>query len=111
MIIYTMLINGVFAFLIGGTLFFTRDTITTEFILNLIFYIIITPIISVTLTKTMHASENNQILNDAMNRINSVLELEPLSSSTTPQSPKDGSVELKNIYYSYDGKKKAIKQC
>lgn len=108
MIIYTMLINGVFAFLIGGTLFFTRDTITTEFILNLIFYIIITPIISVTLTKTMHASENNQILNDAMNRINSVLELEPLSSSTTPQSPKDGSVELKNIYYSYDGKKKAL---
>lgn len=108
MIIYTMLINGVFAFLIGGTLFFTRDTITTEFILNLIFYIIITPIISVTLTKTMHASENNQILNDAMNRINSVLELEPLSSSTTPQSPKNGSVQLKNVSYSYDGEKKAL---
>lgn len=108
MIIYTMLINGVFAFLIGGTLFFTRDTITTEFILNLIFYIIITPIISVTLTKTMHASENNQILNDAMNRINSVLELEPLSSSTTPQLPKNGSVQLKNVSYSYDGEKKAL---
>ena len=108
MTIYTMLINGVFAFLIGATLFFTRDTITTEFILNLIFYIIITPIISVTLTKTMHATENNQILNDAMNRINSVLELKPLSSSTTTQSPKDGSVQLKNVSYSYDGEKKAL---
>ena len=108
MTIYTMLINGVFAFLIGATLFFTRDTITTEFILNLIFYIIITPIISVTLIKTMHATENNQILNDAMNRINSVLELKPLSSSTTPQSPKDGSVQLKNVSYSYDGEKKAL---
>lgn len=108
MTIYTMLINGVFAFLIGATLFFTRDTITKEFILNLIFYIIITPIISVTLTKTMYATENNQILNDAMNRINSVLELEPLSSSTTPQSPKNGSVQLKNVSYSYDGEKKAL---
>ena len=106
MTIYTMLINGVFAFLIGATLFFTRDTITKEFILNLIFYIIITPIISVTLTKTMYATENNQILNDAMNRINSVLELEPLSSSTTPQSPRNGSVQLKNVCY--DGEKKAL---
>ena len=107
MTFYTMLINGVFAFLVGGALFFTKDTITTEFILNLIYYIIITPVISVTLTKIMFASENNQILNDAMARINSVLDLKPLTSNCN-QLPKDSSVQLKNVCYSYDGEKNAL---
>lgn len=107
MTFYTMLINGVFAFLIGGALFFIKDTITTEFILNLIYYIIITPVISVTLTKIMFASENNQILNDAMARINSVLDLKPLTSNCS-QLPKDSSVQLKNVCYSYDGEKNAL---
>ena len=53
MMFYTTAINGVFAFLIAGALFFTSDGVTSEFILNLIFYIIITPIISITLTRIM----------------------------------------------------------
>ena len=39
----------------------THNGVTMEFLLNLIFYIIITPIISVTLTKIMFQSENAMI--------------------------------------------------
>ena len=67
MMFYTTAINGVFAFLIAGALFFTSDGVTSEFILNLIFYIIITPIISITLTRIMFQSENAMI--DALGRI------------------------------------------
>lgn len=46
MMLYTAAINGVFAFLIVGGLLFTRNGVTSEFLLNLLFYIIITPVIS-----------------------------------------------------------------
>ena len=46
MMFYTAAINGVFAFLIVGGLLFTRNGVTSEFLLNLLFYIIITPVIS-----------------------------------------------------------------
>ena len=51
MMFYTAAINGVFAFLIAGALWFTADGVTNGFLLNLIFYIVITPVISLTLTK------------------------------------------------------------
>ena len=58
MMLYTAAINGVFAFLIVGGLLFTRNGVTSEFLLNLLFYIIITPVISLTLTRIMYMSEN-----------------------------------------------------
>ena len=109
MMFYTAAINGVFAFLIAGGLLLTSQGVTDEFLLNLIFYIIITPIISVTLTKIMFQSENAMIVADSLSRIDSVLNLDPLSEPREPKSPKDSSVELKNISFSYDGKKDVLK--
>ena len=109
MMFYTTAINGVFAFLIAGTLFFTRDGVTSEFILNLIFYIIITPIISITLTRIMFQSENAMIVDDALGRIDSILNLAPLSEPSKPEKPEDASVEVKNVYFSYDGKNDVLK--
>ena len=109
MMFYTAAINGVFVFLIAGGLLFTQNGVTTEFLLNLIFYIIITPIISVTLTKIMFQSENAMIVDDALHRIDSVLEMAPLGEAKHPQSPQDGSVEVEHVRFSYDGQKDALK--
>ena len=109
MMFYTTAINGVFAFLIAGALFFTSDGVTSEFILNLIFYIIITPIISITLTRIMFQSENAMIVDDALGRIDSILKLDPLSEPSKPEIPADASIEVKNVYFSYDGKNDVLK--
>ena len=109
MMFYTAAINGVFVFLIAGALLFTQDQVTTEFLLNLVFYIIITPIISVTLTRIMFQSENAMIVDDALQRIDSVLNLEPLKETDHPKHPKDGSVELEQVHFSYDGEKEVLK--
>ena len=109
MMFYTAAINGVFVFLIAGALLFTQDQVTTEFLLNLVFYIIITPIISVTLTRIMFQSENAMIVDDALQRIDSVLNLEPLKETTHSKHPKDGSVELEQVHFSYDGEKEVLK--
>lgn len=108
MVFYTAAVNGVFVFLIAAGILFTKNGVSNEFLLNLLFYIIITPIISVTLTKIMYQSENEMIVDDAMKRIDSILDMKPLSETSNPKHPKDSSVKVENVSYSYDGKKMAL---
>lgn len=107
MIFYTAAINGVFVFLIAGALLLSGKAADSGFLLNLIFYIIITPIISITLTKIMFSSENAMIVDDAMKRIDSILNLQPLPEKGRLR-PQDASVQLINVSYSYDGAKDAV---
>ena len=108
MMFYTAAVNGVFAFLIAGGLLLTKNGVTPEFLLNLLFYVIITPVISLTLTKIMHMSEDKMIVADALSRIDTVLDAEPVSVSGQPKHPKDGSVTLTDVRFSYDGEKDVI---
>ena len=108
MMFYTTAINGVFAFLIAGGIIFTRGGVTNELLLNLIFYIVITPVIGTTLTKIMFMSEDAMIVGDAINRIDEVLNEKPLSESRVNNIPKDNGVTLEHISYSYDGEKNAL---
>ena len=108
MMLYTAAINGVFAFLIAGGLIFTRQGVTPQFMLNLLFYIVITPVISLTLTKMMYMSENKMIVADALSRIDSVLDAAPMTTGAEPRHPKDSSLEFKDVHFSYDGKTDVI---
>ena len=109
MLCYTTAINGVFAFLIAGGLLFTRNGITSAFLLNLLCYVIITPVISLTMTKVMYMSENKVIVADALQRIDTVLNAQSVQESSIPQHPRDSSVTLKDVYFSYDGSEDVIR--
>lgn len=102
MMLYTTAVNGVFAFLIAGGILLTRNGVTTQLLLNLIFYIVITPVIGTTLTKIMFMSEDTMIVNDAISRIDEVLHEKPLSESTVNNVPSDHSITLEHVSYSYD---------
>ena len=108
MMFYTTAVNGVFAFLIAGGILFTRDGVTNELLLNLIFYIVITPVIGTTLTKIMFMSEDSMIVSDAIRRIDGVLKEKPLPESRISHVPSDHSIVLEHVSYSYDGEKNAL---
>lgn len=108
MMFYTTAINAVFAFLIAGGIFLTRNGVTNELLLNLIFYIVVTPVIGTTLTKIMFMSEDGMIVADAMARINEVLGEVPLSESERPQLPRVHSIELQHVSYSYEEEKEQL---
>lgn len=105
MTLYTLAVNSVFVFLIAGGFLFSHGGADNGILLNLLFYIIITPVISLTLTKLMFMSENGMIVQDAITRIDSVLQSPPLSQPSAPQHPKDSSVTLDHVTFSYDGAK------
>ena len=101
MLCYTTAINGVFAFLIAGGILLSRGGVTDELLLNLIFYIVITPVIGTTLTKIMFMSEDAMIVNDAIGRIDELLNEKTLSESLLPKEPADNSIVLEHVSYSY----------
>ena len=108
MTFYTLAVNSVFVFLIAGGFLFSRGGADGGVLLNLLFYIIVTPVISLTMTKLMFMSENGMIVQDAVTRIDSVLQSPPLSQPEAPQHPGEGSVTLEHVTFSYDGAKNAL---
>lgn len=109
MCLLTILINGIFAFILAAGIWFTKGGISTTLVLNILFYIILTPILTVTMTKIMFQSENNMLLEDAMKRMDNILSLEPLKETQNAKNPKENSVELRHVSYSYDERTQALK--
>lgn len=99
MVLYTTIINAVFSVLIATAFFFTASD---AYFLNLLFYIIITPIITVTLNKIMFASENHMIVADALERIDSILDRQPLPETKNGKEIKDSSVTFENVTFRYE---------
>ena len=57
----------------------------------------------------MFQSENAMIVDDALQRIDSVLSLQPMIDPEQPEHPKDASVQLSHVHFSYDGEKEVLK--
>lgn len=103
MVLYTTIINAVFSVLIATAFFFTASD---AYLLNLLFYIIITPIITVTLNKIMFASENQMIVADALERIDGILDRQPLPETKDGRAVEDSSVTFENVFFRYENASK-----
>ena len=108
MVAYTTIINAVFTILIAAAFFFTASN---TFLLNLLFYIIITPIITVTLNKIMFSSENKMIVADELARVDGIMDRRPLEESGREEHPKDHSIIFERVSFRYeDAAKDALHQ-
>lgn len=94
-------INAIFVALVFARFIFARNGVTSDLILNMMYYIIITPLLTVTLTKIAYAGEQEMQVIDSIKRIDGILNIQPLSETDQAKQPKDYSVELKNIRYRY----------
>lgn len=101
MIGFMTCINAIFAFIVFAAFMVTKDGTSQTDILNIMYYIIVTPLITVALTKVAYSGEAEMTLVDAMKRVESVMAIEPLSESDSKNVPKDNSIELRNISYRY----------
>lgn len=103
MVAFTTSANGIFAALIIAAYVFTGHGVTDKFILNLVFYILITSVLTVTLMKIAFAGESQLMVRDAINRMDGILNMEPLPEPADGLTPKDTSVELDKVVFSYAG--------
>ena len=106
---FTTFANAIFATLIIAAYLFTGKMISNGFILNILFYILITSILTVTLMKVAYAGKSQMIVEDALSRYNSILEVKPLVEPDQTLPIQDASIEISHVDFGYEsGKKKAI---
>lgn len=105
MTLFVTAANGIFAAIIISAFAFTGEGITDVFVLNVIFYMLITSVLTITLMKIAYAGESQMIVDDALNRVREILEIEPLSDNGKNEKPADSSITLKDVAFSYDNAK------
>ena len=105
MIGFTTASNGIFAALIIAAYTLGGNQITTQFALNLIFYILITSTLTTTLMKVAYAGESQMIVEDALNRMDGIFAVLPLPLSDKKSIPKDSSISIENVTFAYDESK------
>lgn len=104
MLLYTVFINSAFAFLITLALILAGgEAVSQSVLLGFIFYVIFTPVIATSMTKVMYISENGMIVGDALSRVHTILDMKPLPEAQSYTSPKDNSVEFRNVSFRYSG--------
>lgn len=109
MVCFTTFANAIFAALIIAAYLFAGNQVTDQFVLNLFFYILITAILTTTLMKVAYAGESQMLVEDALNRMDSIMNVQPLPESQQTQLPSDASIDLENISFTYqDASTKAI---
>ncbi len=105
MVGFTVFSNGIFAALILAAYLLGGNTVTDTFVWNLIFYVLITSVLTTTLMKVAYAGESQMIVEDALNRMNEILNIKELPDVEQGESPKDSSITLQNVTFSYDASK------
>ena len=104
MLMYTVFINSAFAFLIVLALILAGGgPVAQPVLLNFIFYVIFTPIIATAMSKVMYMSENGMIVADALSRIHSILDVEPLSEPRSGKIPTGNDITLDHVTFRYKG--------
>ena len=106
-LIYTVAINSVFAFLLIAAKLFAGSGITDEFLFHIIFFIVISPIITSMLTSLMYTSETKLTVDDALKSMDFVLEIKPLESSNSAH-PEGSSICFDHVSFGYDGSRDVI---
>ena len=102
MTLYTTLVNASFAVLIALTLIVAKKgNVDSTYLLNLLYYVIITPSIAVTLNRIMFATENEMIVAEALDKTGRILALDPLKDPEEALLPEENEMELKEVRFRY----------
>lgn len=102
MVGFSTLINAIFAILIAAAYWFGGESGDPALLINLLFYIIITPVLTVTLSKIMYAGENEMIVEDSLARVENILNRKPLPEADKEQNIKDYAVTLNQVSFRYE---------
>lgn len=94
-------VNAIFVFLVLAAYIVTKDGTTATDILNIMYYIIVTPLLTVCLTKIAYSGEAEMTLIDALKRVESIVSLEALPEDKNGIRPNDYTLELDSVTYRY----------
>lgn len=101
---YTTLINGVALILVPTTfLIATSSGNIAATIVDLMLYVLVTPVFSQCVMRSMYLSQAVNQANLAIGSIESLTDYPELATPTNPQEVKRFDIEFKNVHFTYPG--------
>lgn len=105
---FTITINAPSLLLIPiGILFILNASNYNGFLLDLIFYMLFSPLAVVMMTKLMFCSENIMAAKEALNRIDEILEAKELEQIDTRMITNENDIVFKKVKFAYPDSNKA----
>ena len=99
--------EGAFIFLVPAALLLAPGALKNGsfagFVTNFAFYAVFSAIISTALARIMFAASGMMLASTALSRIAEVMNAPTLPVTKNPQTPKDNSVEFRDVCFTYDG--------
>jgi ATP-binding cassette subfamily B protein len=107
---YTVIIHGFVYILIPVAILLIGNSGNyADVLLDLFFYILITPVFAQSIMKSMHLSHAMRQATEAVNRVEELTNVEPLYVAPDPKPVKSHEISFKEVSFSYPGsKQKAI---
>ena len=104
MTFYTVMING-FAYFLApvAILMMTHGNDWAAVLADFLFYVLITPVFSSSIMKSMYLVQAVGQAGEAVGRLENLLSYTKLSVSMHPKSPENCDIEFRNVSFSYPG--------
>lgn len=105
MSLYTVVINGFAFFLIPVAILIlaANPVEPRDVIVNVFLYILITPVFSQTVMRSMYISQAMALADEAVTRMETLVATEPLPAEAGTKQIVSHSVEFKNVIFGYPG--------
>ena len=107
---YTVIIHG-FAYILvpAAILLPTRGTDPAGMLIDLIFYILLTPLFAQSIMRSMHLSYALGQAGEAVDRVENLLDAQPLPVPSAPRTAAGHDIEFRQVSFRYGtGDKKAV---
>lgn len=96
-------INGGFALLVPAALLLASGGDGWDVLADFIFYALFAPACGGMINRIMYASESVMEANEAMMKLDQVLEQKPLEETKNPKKPKNETVSFEHVTFQYPG--------
>ena len=96
-------INGAFALLIPSALFLASKGEIRTVLVNFIFYALFAPACGQMINRIMYMSEAVMEADEAVGRLNEILNQKPLEESKAPKHPSGAAVSFDHVTFTYPG--------
>ncbi len=101
---YTVVINAFAFFLVPVSIIMIgHGGQPMVIIADMFLYVLITPLISANVMKTMYLSQNLFLANEAVERLEKLTDAPPLPDSDAPKRVKEFNISFNNVSFRYDG--------
>ncbi|MCR4955523.1 MAG: ABC transporter ATP-binding protein/permease [Lachnospiraceae bacterium] len=106
MVGFTIAINGAPFFLIPFAILLLGKTgNSVAFFLDFLFYALFSPVCASMMTRIMYAAETSMQAQSALDRLQEVLNENPLLQPENPKKPQDASIDFEDVTFTYPGAK------